>query len=490
MGRLLDPNQPPPDDYKPMSFEVTSGQRIAGGLLLVNAAFVLASAALDPDSLKIGGFSRGPLSVVLDLIIGVTLLSRSRSLLWLALVRVTIGMLMFIGLSVASGEHLAAVVQSFLSGALLLLLIGRAGRARIVVACALFSVYALVALVGLYGLSTGHNLIEQAKYQLGGEIEPAPAELAGVTSDYRLRVPSDRWSLRTSAAAKRDNPLADRWLVRPDLDAHIVVIDEQEPGSYIPADAYADSITDNLRKAASSFTRTSRGPLRQYPVEGRLLAAKARVDKLDLEYRVATIGGYGRAYQVVGFAPSKTIAAAEADLLAILESFTVPTTPAALPADIEPGPAGRITGESSAYTLTAANDRWHLRKTEAARADNPVVDRWLVRPDMDAHILVIPEQPDEQGFKIDDYLASVRTAATNSNPTAVSDDMSAPRLDVPNSGTFHLRIAGENAVHSYDYAAFVAGTRAYQLIAVTPSDLHPALKDEIKATFASFEPPR
>jgi hypothetical protein len=487
---LLDPNQPLPDDYKPMSFEVTTGQRIAGGLLLANAALVLASAALDPDSLKIAGVSRGPLSVVLDLVIGITLLNRSRSLLWLALVRVVIGLVVFVGLMVAKGEHLAAVVQSFLSCALLLLLIGHAGRARIVVASVMFAVYALVAAVGLYGLSTGHNLIEQARYELGGEIEAAPTELAGVTSDYRLRVPSNRWSLRTAAAARRDNPLADRWLVRPDLDAHVVVVDEQEPGAYIPPDAYADGITDNLRKAASTFTLTSRAPLRQYPVEGRLLVARSRVDGLDLDYRVATIGGYGRAYQVVAFAPSRTIAAAEADILAILESFTLPAAPAALPADIEPGPAGLVTGASSAYTLTAANDRWYTRKPEAARADNPVVDRWLVRPDMDAHILVIPEEPDPSGFEIEAYLQAVRTAVDEGNKDAVHDDMAALKLTAPNSRTFHLRAVTDGITMDYDYAVFVAGTRAYQVIAFARTDVYPALKDELAATLASFAPPR
>ena len=489
MARFLDPQDQPPDDYKPEPTDASAAQRLAGALLLVNAALVLLSAALDPESLKIAGLSRGPLSVILDLVVGVSLVAGSRKLVVLGIVRVVLGMVLFVGLMAAKGEVFASVVQAGLSTSLLLLLIGQAGRVRIIVAAVLFSSYAAIALAGLYGLSTGRDVIQQAKYVLGGETEPAPADLTGVRHDYHVRLPSDAWRLRTTAAAHRDNPLSDRWLVRPDLDAHVLIVAEEAPGNLIVADDYADVITENLRKAAATFDRQSRGPLKQYPDKGRIIRAKARMDNLDIEYLVATVGDYGRAYQLVGFASRTTFARAEPDIRAILESFTLPATAAPPPTDVEPGPAHRVTGVETPYTLTSATDHWYVRKADVARADNPIADRWLVRPDLDTHILVIPEDVDPNGHESRQFFENLRAAILGNSPNAVFSEPTPLTPDSKDRQTFHVTVEKETMTMEFDYVLVVAGERAYQILGFARKEVYPTVADEMKAILASFELP-
>ena len=57
--------------------------------------------------------------------------------------------------------------------------------------------------------------------------------------------------------------------------------------------------------------------------------------------------------------------------------------------------------------------------------------------------------------------------------------MSALRPGSPDSRTFHTRAVSDDVTREFDYAVFVAGTRAYQIVAVTRADVYPALKDEL-----------
>jgi hypothetical protein len=51
--------------------------------------------------------------------------------------------------------------------------------------------------------------------------------MRGDKFDYCVQVPSRDWYLRPAAAARKTNPLSDRWLMRPDYGAHVMIIGEQ-----------------------------------------------------------------------------------------------------------------------------------------------------------------------------------------------------------------------------------------------------------------------
>ena len=59
--------------------------------------------------------------------------------------------------------------------------------------------------------------------------------------------------------------------------------------------------------------------------------------------------------------------------------------------EIEADPIREVKGERSPWRLRAPDGKWHLRTSEAAARDNPLVDKWLIAPAHDAHVIVIPE---------------------------------------------------------------------------------------------------
>ena len=99
------------------------------------------------------------------------------------------------------------------------------------------------------------------------DVEPTPtAQVTGQASKYVLSAPQGVWYLRKDEAAKQTNPLSDRWLTRPDLDAHIMVIAELVEGAELDADKYADAVAQNLRsnQSAGRLSRSKR--LRLTPI--------------------------------------------------------------------------------------------------------------------------------------------------------------------------------------------------------------------------------
>jgi hypothetical protein len=68
--------------------------------------------------------------------------------------------------------------------------------------------------------------------------------------------------------------------------------------------------------------------------------------------------------------------------------------------DIEPQAVSEVHGERSTWRLSAPPGKWFLRRGPAAAKDNALVDRWLVDPSHDAHLLVIGI-PTEPGAAVD-----------------------------------------------------------------------------------------
>jgi hypothetical protein len=183
---------------------ITVGQQIAGGLLIANAAFVLLSAALIPVDPKLGPMfapSRSIMPALLDVAIGVSLLSgKTKYLVW-AILRVVLGTVLFTALA-WNKDPILAGSQLVIGTSLLLLLLGNAGRPRLVAGGALFFFYALLNISGVSATVLGVNPLAPIFQTILGDIEPRPVSLVvGESSHYRVRTPSARWHLRTSAAA-------------------------------------------------------------------------------------------------------------------------------------------------------------------------------------------------------------------------------------------------------------------------------------------------
>src|SRR5262245_25273708 len=96
------------------------------------------------------------------------------------------------------------------------------GRAAIIAASISVGVAVLGGL-GIWqmvrGVRGAIESVQSSRY--AGKAGPV---VEGAAFKYRIRTAGTGWFLRKDADAKKDNPLADRWLTQPIDDAHVMII--------------------------------------------------------------------------------------------------------------------------------------------------------------------------------------------------------------------------------------------------------------------------
>jgi hypothetical protein len=332
----VDPYAPPTAALNPYAAQApvleapSIAPRVAGGLLLVNAALVLLELVALPAQAASGSTTpfdnpaRGTISAFIDIGIGIALLGGNRGVIPWAIMRAALGMVLLAGLALLN-DPVVAVLQMMMCGSILALLIGNAGKPRIAVGASFFGLYALVNLIGLAATVTGRNPIASLLQSASGDIETAAAgEVTGEASHYHITAPSDRWHLRKPEAAKKDNPLADRWITRPDKDAHAMVIVESVPGSKLDIDLYTDAVIASIKDAMAGAQIVSREPLRTDPKNGRMLHVKGSVGGMELEYYYGVFAQGERGFQVIAWASNNFIGSVREDLVKVCEGFVLP----------------------------------------------------------------------------------------------------------------------------------------------------------------------
>jgi Zn-dependent protease with chaperone function len=150
--------------------------------------------------------------------------------------------------------------------------------------------------------------------------EPTPGAVDMVAGDkfrWSFRLPGSEWKTISNEVARKNNPLADRWITRTDLDAHVLVIGEPNNGIFT-LDLLEKAVMSNLKRSAPGLKVTKHVPL----PNGRIVYISALVNGMPIAYRYGLFVTPSSAYQVLAFAPEKAIAKAEPDLLAAVRSFT------------------------------------------------------------------------------------------------------------------------------------------------------------------------
>jgi hypothetical protein len=477
--------------------ELSIGPRIAGGLLLVNAALVLLEFAIVKSDAAGGSTpfdspGRGLISACIDVGIGVSLLKNNRRVVPWAIARAAFG-LVLLTLMLAFKDPYLAAMQATMCGSMLALLIGNASKPRVAVAASFFGLYALLSFIGIAASVTGRNPIAALIQGASGQIESAPAGVVtGEASHYRIMAPSDRWHLRNPGAAKKDNPLADRWLIRPDVDAHVLIIDERSTNGLFLIEPLADAVVKNVKDTSKSFQLHSRTPLKTYPEDGRLLHMQYSTNGLDITAYTAVVASGDRGYQVMAFAETKTFPEVEGELRRLVESFRLPVdqTPV-LTDDVEPKPAGRVEGVAAKYVLVAPNDLWHVRHPEAAKKDNEAADRWISRPDKDAHAMVTVEDvPPGSQLDIEQYTDAVIAAVKNAMPGTVVAAREPLRTDPKNARLLHLVSTVGTMEVEYYYAVFAQKERGIQVVTWARKDLIAGVRDDLVKICETFVLPQ
>jgi hypothetical protein len=502
-AKATDP-EPALSPRRPSQAQAASvAQRLAGGFLIANAILLFLELALAPagaappgsgDSFALGyqtgQGSRLIVPAILDLFIGGSLaLGSARFAKW-AMYRAVLGVLL-VALLHFRTDPFVAVYQGLFLASLIGLLAGRADRIRTAIAGSITGLCLLVEVAGLAVLATGGNPIAALIMAASGDIEPAPVgRLEGRTAPYEITFPNKQWYLRKQEVVTRENPLADRWLVRPDRDMHVLILAEHAPSSVLPIDAYVDAVLKQLREDTPNVDIYSRTPWRAFPERGRIVKARGIKAGLALEWTYAFVTTYGRAYYLLGLTSHEAFPAVEGELLAIFETFKLPDSVLdALPADVDPAPVTEVRGLALPYLLRAPDPRWHLRKQEAVQADNPVIDRWLTAAEQQAHIIVVAEQVEKGPIPLPAYVDAILTGAEKGS-TRFEVKSRVPWAKFPGDGVrVRVSLAKNDVELEYDYGLYAKGNRAFQVTGFSARSSFASVEEELGRAIDSFEPP-
>jgi|EndMetStandDraft_5_1072996.scaffolds.fasta_scaffold29577_4 hypothetical protein len=184
----------------------------------------------------------------------------------------------------------------------------------------LFGGIALRALLGSNPLT---------RLALSGQTDGSPVTSAeGRAFRYRLSSTGKDWYFRKPALAKKDNALADIWLIQPSVDAHVLVIAERiGAGQSIDMDRFAQVVIDNAQKKSETFTLVEQRPISNARGFGRLVHTKARINKIDLEFYYGLYAREPEIYQVVASAHATKFAKMAPELLEWVSSFETTAAP-------------------------------------------------------------------------------------------------------------------------------------------------------------------
>ncbi len=304
--------------------KVPLGARIAGAVLIANVAASVIELFMPSLREANSGPLDSPIHVIVDLAVGIALLRGVAKWQKVAVVRVLLGVLLFGGVAASKSDWFLLGAQVAFSAGLLGLLVGAPGRARIGASLAAVSLLFGLECIGLYATATGSNPLSGMVLSMKGDIKGQPVDhVDGARATWHLTVPPGHWYLRDAAAAAKDNALADRWLIDPAHDAHIIVIAEPlDPGAVLPVDAYMKAVLDNARSAATKF-RVVEEPAELQSAMGpaRIAHSASTINNVSVESYHAVFVGPGVGYQVMAFSIAESFSKVGPELKQIVATF-------------------------------------------------------------------------------------------------------------------------------------------------------------------------
>ncbi len=165
-----------------------------------------------------------------------------------------------------------------------------------------------------------------------------------------------------------------------------------------------------------------------------------------------------------------------------------PLARAILGDQVEPVPADlAVSGVKFAYRIQVPHSRWCVRKAAQAQKENPLVDRWLLLPERDAHVIVIGEQVDP-GLVID-MKAYTTAVLGNAQRIATSfklvDD--SPLLNPALPGRLVHTTATVNRIQiEYYYGLYTRDNLGFQVVGFATAQNFASVQDELRSIVSSF----
>lgn len=486
--------EPEPPRQRDPQKQAGTARRLAGAFMILNAVLVLTETILTPAAAKSPAPGFGPgmtfIPALLDLVIGFTLVRGSSALAWFAIVRAVLGMTAGVAMRASEGPFVM-VYQVLVCASFLGLLVGEAQRVRMAVAGSAMALAMIVELVIIGGLAVGQYPLAVMSMRMSGEIEPGAVErVTGIKAPWEVTFPPGKWYSRAPALVAKEGPALDRWLMRPDRDVHVLVLAEEAPNAALPIDAYVDAVIANVRKEVPGIVFSEREPWPLFAENGRTLHASGKREGTEYVWRYAFVTTFGRGFYLVAFGVPGAMESLDEEISAIFSSFRLPAAVvSAVAEDVDPAPITTVRGLKLPYSITAPNRRWNLRKPEAVQRDNPVLDRWITRSDLDAHVLVIAEEVQTGTLDVHAFV-EVLLESAKKGTTRFEVVRREPWAKFPNEGV-RLRVSLDRDGMSleYEYGMWAKGPRGFQVIAFAPKASYPTVAGDLIAVIDSFELP-
>ncbi len=298
------------------------GARIAGGVLIANAIFVLIGSIIDIENVA----PINPIgAAVMDIVLGIALVRGSRKIVVWVIVRVILGLLLFSGLAIASSDWASFWIQIVLSSGVLLLLVGNASRPRIIAAGALLSLYMVAAVAGLQQMATGRSFLTPLYAKGLYDLEPfEPGRLHGSVVAYTIDPPDVGWQPAHTRGRSPRQP-GGRPLAR-------------QPGNRRSHHRDCRVGRSGCRTHRRGAVRCGRFEFRDgdrgFPSNGRVartilgrqaevLDLSGTVGALSIRYRVACIASGATAIQIICFAGPGVFPSVEQDFDNVIDSLFI-----------------------------------------------------------------------------------------------------------------------------------------------------------------------
>lgn len=301
--------------------EDVTALRVAGALFLLNAATGLVTALmLAHKHAADQTFTPAMIiSMIVDVLVGISLLGGSPRLRGLAILRTVLGSLFFGGVALSVGFVPLAIATAVMAVGFLLLLVGTARGARIAVgtlACLGFMAYDLHI---TNEARQGRNPFSSVAYR--DQTTKIDGEIHGARFRYKLRAPSPKWELLKPEFAEQNGVRADRAIVQPFLDAHIGVSGEVVPRNLrVDLDLYSRTVADLIRKSGAEVV-SAEVPYAGTFSDARVLHYRRTTGPVVVEGLLGLYTLPGRAFQVDCYTSPGRFREAREDFMRALQSF-------------------------------------------------------------------------------------------------------------------------------------------------------------------------
>jgi hypothetical protein len=264
---------------------------------------------------------------VIDVLLGGALVTEIPYARALGLLRTAVGAVVFPLFHLAHGSLFYAILQVVFSLSVLALLWRRPDRRRVVAAVTGAGVCLAVQMVGATGMHFGHDPFGRLAWI--GQVASRPVRLLeGTSVAYRMEFPPG-WYLRRTSVARKDNPAADRWVVRPDADASVVVIVERRPDTTpVDMDRFEAAVTGAAARHSDNFVILDEAFVSS---NARLVHARSRVEGVDIESIYGLFHRDACLIRVLAFCRKAAFVRLKDELWRIVRSFDLPAEGAACP---------------------------------------------------------------------------------------------------------------------------------------------------------------